>query len=52
MLEVYPGGTEETGTVKWRFPSGPCNPPGPVTAHPTYFVLWFKRKPATPPLFH
>jgi hypothetical protein len=51
MLEVYPSGTEETGTVKWYFPPGPCNPPE-LLQHPTYYVLWFKRKPAAPPLFH
>jgi hypothetical protein len=43
MLEVYPPGTELTGTVKWYFHDAHCNPPFLID-HPLYYVLWFKNR--------
>jgi hypothetical protein len=41
MLEVYPPGTELTGTVGWYFHDSRCRPRS-LFEHPTYYVLWFK----------
>jgi hypothetical protein len=41
LLEVYPSGTEVTGTVAARMPPGSCEAQG-LFDHPTYFVLWLK----------
>jgi hypothetical protein len=43
MLEVWPGGTELTGTISSRFHGAPCEPLS-LFQHPTYFVLWLKKK--------
>jgi hypothetical protein len=41
MLEVYPPGTEVTGTVSWRFFQNECKSLS-LTDHPPYYVLWMK----------
>lgn len=43
MLEVFPRGTELTGTVSWYFHDTRCNTPYLID-HPTYYVLWFKQR--------
>ncbi len=43
LLEIYPPGTELTGTVSWYFHGPPCEALSRIQ-HPTYYVLWFKRK--------
>ena len=43
LLEIYPPGTELTGTVSWHFHGPPCEATS-MLIHPTYYVLWFKRK--------
>lgn len=43
MLEVYPPGTELTGSVSWRFHMGQCKAISFVD-HPLYLVLWFKNR--------
>lgn len=43
LLEIYPSGTELTGTVSWHFHGPPCEAVSMIQ-HPTYYVLWFKRK--------
>jgi hypothetical protein len=43
MLEVYPSGTELTGTASWYFHDTRCKPPT-LIRHPTYYVLWFKPR--------
>lgn len=42
MLEVYPPGTEVTGTVSWRFYQNQCKSLS-LTDHPPYYVLWLKH---------
>lgn len=47
-LEIYPSGTEGTGTVSSRFRDSWCravqNPIYPARLeHPTYYVLWLKK---------
>jgi hypothetical protein len=42
LLEVYPGGTELTGTIAWRMGGlRPCVANG-IFEHPLYFVVWLK----------
>jgi hypothetical protein len=41
MIEIYPSGTEVTGTISDRM-SGPCKAQS-LLAHPTYYVLWERR---------
>jgi hypothetical protein len=47
-LEIYPSGTEVTGTVAARFRENECRPiqdprhPAELI-HPTYYVLWRKK---------
>lgn len=41
MLEVFPPGTELTGTVGWYFHDDHCRPKS-LLDHPMYYVLWFK----------
>lgn len=48
VLEIYPSGTEPTGTVSARFRDTHCravqNPDHPARLeHPTYYVLWLKK---------
>lgn len=43
MLEVYPNGTEYTGTVANYFQNSPvCKWRRSLTDHPTYYVVWLK----------
>jgi hypothetical protein len=44
MLEVYPPGTELTGTISWYFHDARCVPPSLLDSPPTYYVLWFKPR--------
>jgi hypothetical protein len=41
LLEVYPTGTELTGTIEARMPFPECKPLN-LFNHPTYYVLWLK----------
>ena len=41
LLEVYPSGTELTGTIAARMTIPECQATS-LFVHPTYYVLWFK----------
>lgn len=43
LLEIYPSGTELTGTVSWYFGREPCMAESRFK-HPTYYVLWLKKR--------
>ncbi|HEY4305248.1 MAG TPA: carboxypeptidase regulatory-like domain-containing protein [Gemmatimonadaceae bacterium] len=43
MLEVWPAGTELSGTVSWYFHDTHCQANGFID-HPMYYVLWFKNR--------
>jgi hypothetical protein len=44
LLEVYPEGTEMTGTVSARFKGYPGCEGTSIVDHPTYYVLWLKNR--------
>lgn len=42
LLEIYPGGTELSGTIAWRMGGLPNCVARGLFSHPTYYVIWLK----------